>query len=99
MIVLIVKLWEKIINVVLDVKMGRDTLNSRLPRSSSIDSMVEAVWAESVEAAAEPAATPEKRPSLRPDRPLALVSPSVGRRMKGQRGINGEWTLGNGTTL
>ncbi|XP_064213663.1 ankyrin repeat and fibronectin type-III domain-containing protein 1 isoform X2 [Tribolium castaneum] len=64
----------------------RDTLHSRLPRSSSIDSMVEAVWAE--EAAAEPVAAAEKRPSLRADRPLAIVSPSVGRRMKGQRGIN-----------
>ncbi|KYB25681.1 hypothetical protein TcasGA2_TC034181 [Tribolium castaneum] len=87
MIVQAVVLWEKILNVLLGIKMGRDTLHSRLPRSSSIDSMVEAVWAE--EAAAEPVAAAEKRPSLRADRPLAIVSPSVGRRMKGQRGING----------
>ncbi|KYB25682.1 hypothetical protein TcasGA2_TC034181 [Tribolium castaneum] len=92
MIVQAVVLWEKILNVLLGIKMGRDTLHSRLPRSSSIDSMVEAVWAE--EAAAEPVAAAEKRPSLRADRPLAIVSPSVGRRMKGQRGINGEWALG-----
>lgn len=62
-----------------------------MPRSSSIDSMVEAVWSESIETTMP--MTPcnvEKRPSLRPDRPLTLVSPSVGRRMKGQRGINGK---------
>ncbi|KAG5885219.1 hypothetical protein JTB14_002647 [Gonioctena quinquepunctata] len=68
------------------VTIRRDTINSRLPRSASIDSMVEAVWAESSESPEQ--LIPEKRPSLRPDRPLALVSPSVGRRMKGQRGIN-----------
>ncbi|GJQ72394.1 hypothetical protein Trydic_g3475 [Trypoxylus dichotomus] len=56
-----------------------------MPRSSSIDSMVEAVWSETVLEAPLPI---EKRPSLRPDRTLALVSPSVGRRMKGQRGVN-----------
>ncbi|KAK9883278.1 hypothetical protein WA026_001462 [Henosepilachna vigintioctopunctata] len=69
----------------------RDTLNTRLPRSSSIDSMVEAVWAETVTVSPLELPIPpvqEKRMSLRPDRPLALVSPSVGRRMKGQRGIN-----------
>lgn len=59
-----------------------------MPRSSSIDSMVEAVWSETVLEAPLPI---EKRPSLRPDRTLALVSPSVGRRMKGQRGINGKY--------
>lgn len=48
--------------------------------------MVEAVWAEST---SEPE-TPQKRTSLRPDRPAALVSPSVGRRMKGQRSLNGK---------
>lgn len=50
--------------------------------------MVEAVWAENP---IEAIPYPEKRPSLRPDRPMTLVSPSVGRRMKGQRGINGKW--------
>ncbi|CAH0563968.1 unnamed protein product [Brassicogethes aeneus] len=69
----------------------RGTISSRLPRSSSIDSMVEAVWSESQDPPIEPIIIPEKRPSLRPDRTLALVSPSVGRRMKGQRGVNGEW--------
>lgn len=58
-----------------------------MPRSSSIDSMVEAVWSETV---LEPSLPTEKRPSLRPDRTLTLVSPSVGRRMKGQRGVNGK---------
>lgn len=61
-----------------------------MPRSSSIDSMVEAVWSENVEVTPIVPCNVEKRPSLRPDRPLTLVSPSVGRRMKGQRGINGE---------
>lgn len=53
--------------------------------------MVETVWAESIAEATTPPPT-EKRPSLRPDRPLALVSPTVGRRMKGQRGVNGKYT-------
>lgn len=65
-----------------------------MPRSSSIDSMVEAVWSEQIEAIPTlPSSVVEKRPSLRPDRPLTLVSPSVGRRMKGQRGINGTFIL------
>nr|XP_022917045.1 ankyrin repeat and fibronectin type-III domain-containing protein 1 isoform X2 [Onthophagus taurus] len=64
----------------------RDPIGSRMPRSASIDSMVEAVWSETV--SADPTPITEKRPSLRPDRTLALVSPSVGRRMKGQRGVN-----------
>lgn len=64
-------------------------MGSRLPRSSSVDSMVEAVWAESVVVEQDPPS--QKRPSIRPDRPVALVSPSVGRRVKGQRGINGEF--------
>lgn len=51
--------------------------------------MVEAVWAESV-VEPEPEMPTQKRPSLRPERPVALVSPSVGRRMKGHRGVNGE---------
>lgn len=51
--------------------------------------MVETVWAESL---AESTSPPyfEKRLSLRPERPPALVSPTVGRRMKGQRAINGK---------
>ncbi|XP_050299390.1 uncharacterized protein LOC126738206 isoform X2 [Anthonomus grandis grandis] len=69
----------------------RDPLNNRLPRSSSIDSMVEAVWSEMPISPSEslpiPAIT-EKRSSLRPDKALALVSPSVGRRVKGQRATN-----------
>ncbi|KAK5640729.1 hypothetical protein RI129_009276 [Pyrocoelia pectoralis] len=65
----------------------RKLSGTRLPRSSSIDSMVETIWAESISEATTPPPT-DKRPSLRLDRPLALVSPTVGRRMKGQRGIN-----------
>ncbi|XP_017782500.1 PREDICTED: uncharacterized protein LOC108566897 isoform X2 [Nicrophorus vespilloides] len=61
----------------------RDTLSSKMPRSASIDSMVEAVWAESVVQVPT-----EKRSSLRAERTIALVSPSVGRRLKGQRSIN-----------
>lgn len=56
--------------------------------------MVEAVWSESIETTTPILPSPsiiEKRPSLRPDRPLTLVSPSVGRRMKGQRGVNGKF--------
>lgn len=62
----------------------RDVVNSpHLPRSSSIDSMVEAVWTEG-------ATSSMARPSIsRPER-LSLVSPSVSRRLKGHRGINGE---------
>lgn len=74
----------------------RDPLNSRLPRSSSIDSMVEAVWSETPVSPSEPLPVPilsEKRSSLRPDKALALVSPSVGRRAKGQRATNGKWNL------
>lgn len=67
-------------------------MNTRLPRSASIDSMVDTVWAETVETV-EPIAVPEKRTSIRSDRPLGLVSPSVGRRMKGQRGLNGEFFI------
>lgn len=60
--------------------------------------MVDAVWTESSSGGGS---SPTKRSSLlapprmsyadlhRPS--LALVSPSVGRRMKGQRGINGEF--------
>lgn len=59
-----------------------------MPRSSSIDSMVDAVWAETVP---EVLSSTEKRPSLRPEKSSVLVSPSVGRRMKGQRGINGKY--------
>lgn len=59
--------------------------------------MVEAVWAESVETPSENIMVHspiEKRPSLRAERTsLTLVSPSVGRRMKGQRGINGKCRL------
>lgn len=50
--------------------------------------MVETVWAETVETT-EPLVS-EKRLSVRSERTLGLVSPSVGRRMKGQRGINGK---------
>ncbi|XP_076270822.1 ankyrin repeat and fibronectin type III domain containing protein wide awake isoform X3 [Rhynchophorus ferrugineus] len=69
----------------------RDPGISRLPRSSSIDSMVEAVWSEAPVSPSEPLPVPvvtEKRYSLRPDRALALVSPGVGRRVKGQRATN-----------
>lgn len=66
----------------------RKMSNVRLPRSSSIDSMVETVWADGINEATTPPPM-EKKPSLRPERPLTLVSPTVGRRMKGQRGING----------
>ncbi|KAK4874871.1 hypothetical protein RN001_014231 [Aquatica leii] len=65
----------------------RKLSNTRLPRSSSIDSMVETIWADSISEATTPPPV-EKRPSIRLERPLALVSPTVGRRMKGQRGIN-----------
>ncbi|KAF7270993.1 hypothetical protein GWI33_016090 [Rhynchophorus ferrugineus] len=71
----------------------RDPGISRLPRSSSIDSMVEAVWSEAPVSPSEPLPVPvvtEKRYSLRPDRALALVSPGVGRRVKGQRATNGK---------
>lgn len=63
-----------------------------LPRSSSIDSMVDAVWTETMSGST----SPTKRTSITStgsggrERPLSLVSPSVGRRMKGQRGINGK---------
>lgn len=67
----------------------RDTVNNRLPRSASIDSMVDTVWAETSETV-EPLVVPEKRLSVRSERALGLVSPSVGRRMKGQRGVNGK---------
>lgn len=70
----------------------RDPFNNRLPRSSSIDSMVEAVWSETPVSPSEPSSislTSEKRTSLRPDKALGLVSPSVGRRAKGQRATNG----------
>lgn len=52
--------------------------------------MVDTVWAETAETV-EPLVVPEKRLSVRSERALGLVSPSVGRRMKGQRGINGEF--------
>lgn len=72
-----------------------------MTRSSSIDSMVDAVWTESSSSGG--GTSPTKRGSLlapprlsyadlhRPS--LALVSPSVGRRMKGQRGVNGMYLL------
>ena len=69
--------------------------NNNIPRSGSIDSMVDAVWAETITSPEAPipvapiAIKSEKRGSLRPDR-MSIVSPSVGRRMKGQRGVNGE---------
>ncbi|GLV44952.1 hypothetical protein CBL_14476 [Carabus blaptoides fortunei] len=75
------------------IRSKRETTCSHMTRSSSIDSMIEAVWAEN--------GSPTKRGSLlapprfseqhRPS--LALVSPSVGRRMKGQRGINGKSSI------
>ncbi|XP_019761936.1 uncharacterized protein LOC109538936 isoform X3 [Dendroctonus ponderosae] len=69
----------------------RGPLSNRLPRSSSIDSMVEAVWSETPVSPSESIPVPivsEKRSSLRPDKALALVSPGVGRRVKGQRATN-----------
>ncbi|XP_066139820.1 ankyrin repeat and fibronectin type-III domain-containing protein 1 isoform X3 [Euwallacea fornicatus] len=70
----------------------RDPLNNRLPRSSSIDSMVEAVWSETPISPSESpisiTITSDKRTSLRPDKALGLMSPSVGRRVKGQRATN-----------
>lgn len=80
----------------------RDGANSRLPRSSSIDSMVEAVWND-----ASP--SPSPRPSLcvpqtssnllqpdygvsqPPSRRESLLSPSAGRRSKQNRGMTGKW--------
>lgn len=55
--------------------------------------MVEAVWSETPVSPSEPSSislTSEKRTSLRPDKALGLVSPSVGRRAKGQRATNGK---------
>lgn len=81
---------------------ARKDITSRLPRSASIDSMVETVWAESfVEPLQQKSSQPrqfqrlpvEKRASVTSrasDRTLALVSPSVGRRLKGHRSVNGE---------
>ncbi|XP_018321711.1 uncharacterized protein LOC108734587 isoform X2 [Agrilus planipennis] len=74
----------------------RDQTDSRIPRSSSIDSMVETVWTED-SLTAIPCI--EKRPSLRPERTLALVSPSVGRRMKNQRSLNGLPPLSSETEM
>ncbi|KAF5284383.1 hypothetical protein FQA39_LY17058 [Lamprigera yunnana] len=67
----------------------RKLSGTRLPRSSSIDSMVETIWADSISETTTSSPV-DKRPSIRLDRPLTLVSPTVGRRMKGQRGINVE---------
>lgn len=55
--------------------------------------MVEAVWSETPVSPSESIPVPiisEKRSSLRPDKALALVSPGVGRRVKGQRATNGK---------
>lgn len=73
----------------------RDTVSNRLPRSVSIDSMVDTIWAEPTETV-EPISVPEKRLSVRSERALGLVSPSVGRRMKGQRGVNGKLFIVHG---
>jgi hypothetical protein len=68
---------------------------SQLSRSSSIDSVVEATsgcWGEQ-EPSSKSLQLPRRLPSPllhRPERPVLLVSPSVGRRMKGQRAVTGK---------
>lgn len=65
----------------------RDTV--RITRSASIDSMVDTLWAETL-GTVEPH-VPEKILAMRSERALgSLVSPLVGRRMKGQRRVNGK---------
>ncbi|XP_065168929.1 ankyrin repeat and fibronectin type-III domain-containing protein 1 isoform X2 [Atheta coriaria] len=87
-------------NIMRRLSWERKDITSRLPRSASIDSMVETVWAESfVEPLQQKSSQPrqfqrlpvEKRASVTSrasDRTLALVSPSVGRRLKGHRSVN-----------
>jgi hypothetical protein len=76
----------------------RDMNQSQLSRSSSIDSIVEAVsvgWGdkETVSNALQPQRRAPSPLLSRPERPALLVSPSVGRRMKGQRAVSGRCRL------
>ncbi|XP_069684957.1 ankyrin repeat and fibronectin type-III domain-containing protein 1 isoform X3 [Periplaneta americana] len=69
----------------------RDVNQTQLPRSSSIDSVVEAAAAWGDQDGSGNLQPPRRLPSPllhRPERPLSLVSPSVGRRMKGQRAVS-----------
>ncbi|KAJ9587137.1 hypothetical protein L9F63_019343, partial [Diploptera punctata] len=63
-----------------------------LPRSSSIDSVVEAAAAWGDQDSSTTLQPPRRLPSPllhRPERPLSLVSPSISRRLKGHRAVAG----------
>lgn len=75
-----------------------DVNQRQLSRSSSIDSIVEAASAgfSYQESSTNTLLQPRRVPSPllpRPERPVPLVSPSVGRRMKGQRAVSGRRRL------
>jgi hypothetical protein len=73
---------------------SRDPATGHLPRSSSIDSMVEAVWCDSPRASISSECpqtlTPNYGNLLAPRRE-SFMSPAAGRRTKQHRGINGEY--------
>lgn len=87
-------------------KFRRDNANTRIPRSSSIDSMVEAVWSET--STPRPSLTLSPPPQTSQPTPQylqinygntgsisrreSLLSPSAGRRAKQQRYIAGKCT-------
>lgn len=85
------------------LKCRRDHANARIPRSSSIDSMVEAVWSEtprpSLTLSPPPQTTSQPTPQYLQinygntgsiSRRESLLSPSAGRRAKQQRYIAGK---------
>lgn len=69
----------------------RDSSASRLPRSSSIDSVVDAAWASPVASHRVPSPLLGVRHDSRA--PPLLASPSVGRRLKGARAVTGKTPL------
>uniref|UniRef100_A0A182NRS8 Uncharacterized protein n=1 Tax=Anopheles dirus TaxID=7168 RepID=A0A182NRS8_9DIPT len=84
----------------------RDKTNKPIPRSSSIDSMVDAVWSEFPPSAPGSArnSVSTQIPSnlnifLGSNRRESMLSPSSNRRSKQQRGISGTYQLANGCPL